>query len=110
MDVEVIRRKGRSKDFVLTRHAARECAKDRINGEDLLQAISSSKVIEEYPEDVRGLSCLVLGHTKNGRPIHVVLGNLDVDVLTVITAYRPDLQPYRWSEDYHRRRKGSNDD
>ncbi|WP_231967983.1 DUF4258 domain-containing protein [Thermanaeromonas toyohensis] len=30
--------------------------------------------MEEYPEDPRGASCLVLGRTPDGKPLHVVCG------------------------------------
>lgn len=107
MDISIIHQKGRGNRFLLTRHAAQECAEDMISGQDLIEAFSSAEIIEEYPEDPRGPGCLVLGHNKTGKPIHAVLGTLDADLLTVVTAYRPDLQPFRWSEDYRKRRGSS---
>ncbi|MBI4285166.1 MAG: DUF4258 domain-containing protein [Chloroflexi bacterium] len=55
--------------------------------------VAASKVIESYPEDLRGRSCLVLGFTKEGNPLHMVCG-LVADELIVITVYRPD--PRHW--------------
>jgi hypothetical protein len=45
-------------------------------------------IIEDYPEDVRGHSCLMLGYGYAGRPIHVVCSPKD-EYLAVITAYVP---------------------
>ena len=39
--------------------------------EDLEEALRSCEVIEDYPNDPRGASCLVLGFSKQ-RPLHAV--------------------------------------
>ncbi len=43
-----------------------------ISSIEVRQVIEKGELIENYPEDVRGPSCLILGTGKNGRPIHVV--------------------------------------
>jgi len=40
----------------------------------LLVAIAGGEVIEEYPEDPRGASCLILVRTPTGKPLHMVCG------------------------------------
>ncbi|MFW5803369.1 MAG: DUF4258 domain-containing protein [Verrucomicrobiota bacterium] len=57
-------------------------------------------LIENYPEDSRGHSCLLLGRGSENRPIHVVCSPKK-DYLAVITAYLPDEQ--KWSADFSRR-------
>lgn len=57
---------------------------------------------EDYPEDPRGHSSLLLGHGDEGRAIHVVCGPKD-EYLAIITAYLPD--PTQWSADFKRRRE-----
>lgn len=59
-------------------------------------------VIEDYPEDVRGHSCLMLGQCSDGRTVHVVCSPKD-DYLAIITAYVPD--PAQWSPDFRQRVK-----
>jgi hypothetical protein len=54
-------------------------------------------VIEDYPEDPRGHSCLILGLGYNDRPIHIVCAPKE-DYLAVITAYVPD--PSEWLQDF----------
>ncbi|HEB91985.1 MAG TPA: DUF4258 domain-containing protein [Gammaproteobacteria bacterium] len=44
-------------------------------------------MIEEYPENQRGESCLIL-HTKEGRVIHIVCASKP-EYLAIITAYLP---------------------
>ena len=63
--------------------------------------ILNGELIEDYPEDVRGHSCLLLGFEEDsGDPIHVVCSPKD-EYLAVITAYRP--KPEQWNEDFRQR-------
>ena len=57
-------------------------------------------VIEDYPEDVRGYSCLMLA-SPEGRAVHVVCSP-KADYVAVITAYVPD--PAAWSADFRERK------
>lgn len=61
---------------------------------EVRQVIDKGEVIEDYPEDARGHSCLLLGHGGMERPIHVVCSPKE-DYLAIITAYLPD--PDEWS-------------
>jgi Domain of unknown function (DUF4258) len=58
-------------------------------------------LVEEYPTDPRGHSCLLLGPGEGGRAIHVVCSPKE-DFLAIITAYVPD--PEQWTSDFMRRR------
>ena len=64
--------------------------------------IFEGEVIEDYPEDVRGHSCLMLGSGLNGRPIHVVCAPKN-EYLAVITVYLPNER--RWAADWRTRRR-----
>lgn len=61
--------------------------------------VVQGEVIEDYPEDVRGHSCLMLG-TPEGRAVHVVCSP-KADYLAIITAYVPE--PAHWSADFRER-------
>ena len=62
--------------------------------------ISTGEVIEDYPEDARGHSCLILGFGRDNSPIHVVCAPKD-EYLAIITAYLPD--PTQWTSDFGER-------
>lgn len=64
------------------------------------RVLFEGEIIEDYPSDPRGPSCLLLGLGDNAHPIHVVCSPKD-EYLAVITAYRPD--PAQWSGDFRRR-------
>jgi len=85
-------------------HALRQMLRpDRmIRGAEVRRVITEGEVIEDYPKDARGHSCLLLGYGDQGRPIHVVCAPRD-DYLAIITAYLPD--PQEWSGDFRRRVK-----
>ena len=93
-------RRGR---YRLTLHAERERDADRIQIVELEQALAAERLelIEDYPEDSRGHSHLVLGFTKAGLPIHAVCAAHE-ETLVIITLYRPD--PQLWQD--YRSRKG----
>jgi len=68
-----------------------------ITTSEIRRVIVSGEIIEDYPEDVRGHSCLMLGLGDGNRPIHVVCSPKD-EYLALITAYLPDQG--EWSDDF----------
>ena len=75
---------------------------EMISTSEVRSVITSGVVVEDYPEDVRGHSCLIVGHGYRGRPIHIVCAPKP-DYLAVITAYVPTLD--RWESDWRTRRR-----
>jgi hypothetical protein len=78
-----------------------QSANPMITEAEVSLVVSACDVIEDYPTDVRGHSCLLLGRGEMGRALHV-LCSPKMGYLTIITAYLPD--PGRWSDDFRRRR------
>ena len=85
-------------------HALRQMLRpDRmIRRAEVRRVITEGEVIEDYPKDARGRSCLLLGFGDRERPIHVVCAPRE-DYLAIITAYLPDA--HEWSSDFRRRVK-----
>ncbi len=71
-----------------------------ISRSEVEATITSGDVIEDYPEDVRGHSCLMLA-SPEGRAVHVVCSP-KADYLAIITAYLPDEEA--WSSDFRQRK------
>jgi len=93
-------RKAAAKKILYLPHAIIQMSRpDRMISSDEIEAIIwNGEVIEDYPEDNRGHSCLMLGSVE--RAIHVVCAPKQ-EYLAVITAYIPDKAS--WSSDFKRR-------
>ena len=104
MDVEIIRRAVASERYEISQHAERERRHDGLTLADLENAIRTGEIIEAYPDDPRGASCLVFGWAHDGRPVHVVVGFLAHGWVRIITVYVPD--PARWESDWKTRKRG----
>lgn len=87
MDLKVIRQKVKSKEYDLSEHAHKERQEERITTEEIEQILLKGSIIEKYPNDPRGSSCLVGGLVKN-RPIHAVCGFRGSRLL-IVTVYIP---------------------
>jgi hypothetical protein len=100
-----IQRNVQAKSYRLTSHAEREREADQITVREIEEALLSRRceVIENYPDDPRGASCLVLGFTEEGLPLHLVCGVSLPDVMVIVTVYRQ--HPDKWFD--WRIRKGS---
>jgi hypothetical protein len=72
-----------------------------ISSAEVSQVVLAGELIEDYPNDPRGPSCLLLGVGYEQRALHVVCSPKD-EYLAIITAYVPD--PDQWSSDFRRRR------
>jgi hypothetical protein len=97
----------RNGNYRMTLHAETERDADRISMGEIEEALSGEKceLIEDYPEDPRGHSFLLLGFTLNRQPIHAVCA-LHEYILVIITVYRPD--PDLWVDWKKRRKKLEN--
>ena len=84
-----------------SQHAVDQTTLRHIAVQELREAIANGEVIEDYPNDKYGPSCLVLGFTDAGRPIHVQCSHPSRSLIKIITAYQPD--PDEWDDFKHRR-------
>ena len=73
-----------------------------ISTHEVRAVIFRGEIIEDYPEDVRGHSCLMLGYGDRERPVHVVCAP-KADYLAIITAYLPAES--QWLGNWRMRRR-----
>ena len=99
--IEDIRAKIDSGKFEFSRHALDQTVIRHITVQELREVIAAGEVIEDYPDDKYGASCLVFGYSIAGRPIHVQCSHPSRDLIKIITVYEPD--PSLWI-DFKRRR------
>lgn len=96
-------RKAAAKMLLFLPHAVRQMNRPErmITETEVHEVVLLGTVIENYPEDVRGHSCLMAGETAAGRTVHIVCSPTD-EYLAIITAYVPD--PTEWDETGRKRR------
>lgn len=95
-------KKAAKERIVYTEHALSEmnAEEEIISCDEVRQVIFRGEIIEDYPEDKRGHSCLIFNYTAIGRPIHVICSPKE-DYLAIITAYVPTLD--KWESNFKRR-------
>ncbi len=92
--IEKIREKISQGRFEFTQHAVDQGILRHISVQELREAIASGEIIEDYPNDKYGPSCLILGFTQSGRPLHIQCSYPSRPLMKIITLYQPD--PNLW--------------
>ena len=85
-----------------TSHVLKRLFERNICLDDVKTVLMNGEIIEQYPDDYPFPSCLLLGYTSTGRPLHIVCGSNGTE-LWIITAYFPN--PANWTDDFRQRRK-----
>ncbi len=101
MDIEDIRQKFGEGRYSISFTHTEKLRLRRIKAADIERAVKSGNIIEDYPNDPRGASCLILGRIGN-RPLHILVARLEAEEILVVTAYEPD--PEEWQDDWQTRK------
>jgi hypothetical protein len=90
--LEEIQRKILRRKYEFSKHAVDQSIVRDISVAEVEEAISGrSEIIEDYPDDKYGPSCLILGFTNAGRPLHLQCSYPNRTLVKIITLYEPDL-------------------
>lgn len=100
--IEELRAKIATNRFEFTKHALDQSILRGISVQEVREAFLESEVIEDYPEDKYGPSCLVFGKTKSDRPLHIQCTHPSRAIVKIITLYQPD--PEQWIDHKVRRK------
>lgn len=96
-----IRAKITAGQYEFSRHAVDQSIRRNITVDEGCQAIATGEVIEDYPNDKYGPSCLILGFTDGRRALHLQCSYPSRPLVKLITLYEPD--PSLWTN--YRERK-----
>jgi len=101
--IGVLRQLVRAGRYRLTLHARSEMDHKGVSTGELISALlaQACEIIEDYPDNSRGHSHLLVGWTPDGNPLHICCA-VHEDCLVIITVYRPDET--LWAEDWRTRR------
>ncbi len=93
--IEDIRKKIKANEFEFSKHAVDQSIIRKISVSEVREVIlQKSELIENYPDDKYGPSCLILGYTDENRPLHIHCSYPSRIVIKIITLYEPN--PGKW--------------
>jgi Domain of unknown function (DUF4258) len=92
--IEAICNKVRSNQFEFSQHAVDQTVLRHVTVLEIREAFAGCEIIEDYPTDKYGPSCLLFGKTGAGRPLHIQCSYPTRPLLKIITVYEPD--PSQW--------------
>ena len=92
--IEGIRQKINENQFEFSGHAVDRMILRTISVSEVREAVQNGEIIEDYPQDKYGPSCLILGFTKQNRPLHMQCSYPIRPLVKVVTVYEPD--PDEW--------------
>ena len=102
--MDEVRSKVANGRFEFSKHATDRILMRNIRVQEVREAIANGEIIEDYPDDKYGPSCLILGFTRTHRPVHVQCSHPQRPLIKIITVYEPD--PELWI-DFKTRRNTS---
>jgi hypothetical protein len=92
--IEQIRAKIQAEQFEFSKHAVDRSILRAVSVQEMHEAVANGEIIEDYPDDKYGPSCLMLGFTQAGRPLHIQCSYPSRPLVKIITLYEPD--PVQW--------------
>lgn len=92
MDLGSIRQNIGARRYFYTLHALERLEQRLIEPKEIEEAAISGEIIEEYPSDKYGPSCLIYGKTSANRHLHIQCSV--GPTIWIITTYEPD--PDEW--------------
>lgn len=93
--IENIRTKIKRGEYEFSKHAVDQSIIRGITVKEVREALlQDSELIEDYPDDKYGPSCLILGFTKKNKPLHIQCSYPSRPIIKIITLYEPN--PEKW--------------
>ena len=83
-------------EFEFSQHAVDQSIIRHITVQEIREAVANGQVVEDYPDDKFGPSCLILGFTLAGRPLHLLCSYPSRPLVKIVTLYEPE--PDRWTD------------
>ncbi len=89
--IDEICAKIKRRQYEFSKHAVDQSIIRDIGVSEVEDALATrSEKIEDYPDDKYGPSCLILGFTEAGRPLHIQCSYPSRPLVKIITLYEPD--------------------
>ncbi|MBZ0306187.1 MAG: DUF4258 domain-containing protein [Anaerolineae bacterium] len=98
-DLDNLRKRFSERNYLFSDHASQRAAERGLLSRQIEEAIAVGEVIEDYPDDKYGPSCLIMGVTEDGLILHIQVSY--PPRVKIITVYVPSLQ--EWESDWKTR-------
>ncbi len=101
--IEEVVLKIRNGQYEFSKHALDQSIRRNIRVSEVRQFFNLSvELVEDYPEDKYGPSCLLLGYTNTNRPLHIQCSYPSRPLVKIITLYQPN--PKLWIDNKIRKK------
>ena len=87
--IDEIQNKIENDEFEFSRHALDQSILRRVTVQEVREAVSAAEIVEDYPDDKYGPSCLLLGFTSTERPLHIQCSYPTRSLVKIVTLYEP---------------------
>ena len=87
--LEEIRQKIADGRFEFSKHEVDQMFLRRITVPEIREAFSTSELVEDYPDDKYGPSCLLFGRTLLNRALHIQCSHPSRPMIKIVTVYEP---------------------
>ncbi len=77
-------------EFEFSKHATDQSILRDISIIEIRESVGNGEIIEDYPNDKYGPSCLIFGMTSSLRPLHIQCSYPNRSLVKIITVYEPN--------------------
>jgi len=98
-EIQWIRKQVEKDEYYFSKHGEQERQNDNLSIAEVEEALLNGMILEQYKDIGKGESCLVVGFTNLGKPVHIVCGEFENN-LAIITVYIPG--PPKFKNPYER--------
>lgn len=102
LDIEEFQRINQPDKIAVTKHAKERLTEREIKIDDIICCMRTGEIIKQYEDDKPLPSCLILGKSEKGKPLHIVVSRNE-EYIYLITAYYPNKE--QWESDFKTRRE-----
>lgn len=88
--IDAIRLRFLRQEYEYSLHAVDQSILKRITRREVEEAVANGQIIEDYPTDKYGPTCLIFGMTAAARPIHIQCTYPTRPKVKIITLYEAD--------------------
>ncbi|MEK7449601.1 MAG: DUF4258 domain-containing protein [Planctomycetota bacterium] len=102
LSLDWLKERIRKNEYYFSNHGDQERQNENLTIQEIEEALLSGRILEQYKDTGRGISCLIVGFTNGGKPIHLVCGKRS-NWVVIITVYLP--KPPKFKNPYERGKK-----